>query len=104
MGMSYLEYARLTLANFELKLEGFERQQYKEDVRVRKLCFYSIAPYLNKDSADCPNSEYDLYELAGDPKKKRAKKGGGSSEFYSTLKMYEKQGLIKDGKIIHNPN
>ena len=97
--MSYLEYARITWANFILKLEGFEKLQTREDKRIRALAWQVFNSYPKKDGADLPETIFEYWPLPGDPKGRKAK---SSNSLSAMMKVYEKAGLIKDGKLIYN--
>jgi len=109
MGMTYLDYARCTWAQFVLKCEGYENRQLREDRRNRLLSWL-IYISIPKKEGTVDLGIYEWMPLPNDPTKaqilvaeKRAEKKKVSEldrESKSMLAKFEKLGIIQNGRVV----
>ncbi len=96
--MSYIDYARISWAQFNLKCEGWSRKQMESWRQTRAIAWHIYATAPKKEG----HETLDMVEympFRGDPKKRKI---SSDSEMNRILSIYKKAGLFKDGKIIHN--
>jgi len=109
--MSPLEYARITWANFNLKVLGFRKRSIESWRQARFVAYWSYLAIPKKEGYEIEEI-YDFYPIEGDPSKKelermRKKQGqlsvvNADKNWDALQKHYEKEGFkFKDGKMIY---
>ncbi len=105
--MTEVEYARTTWVTFNYKVEGYFKKHLEEWRRTRFIG-YNIYLSIPKKEGTQNDSIFEYYPLPNDPTGKQlekyrlSEKKLGDKNWQALKKMYEKSGLLKDGKIIYN--
>lgn len=91
----------MTMREYLLKVEGYNRVQYSENSRLRTLCYLVAVPHFKPGYENM--SVYEFMPLPGDPSPeeiKRIEQENFDKEMAETRKMYdETMKAFRNGRV-----